>query len=1525
MDDLGFQPDKDNDLGFVADDLGFKPEKKKTSLPEDIGIAEAGVKNTYSRYAGLLRGGLATLMGDTDEADRIYRKMEETVAERNRRANPENKEQGFGGKVVGTLATLPAQLLSMPFTPATSGVEALNHGENIDRASAIAAANIAGNMAAIGLPGMVGRTIPGKIISGAAINTAQDVGTRLAQSNYAQTPEGRKAFEPTTEDAAIAALLGGGIGGAHGAYGKIVGRKAAIQQKAILDKLDQATEREQAKNPSIDEKLAQLQDQELVSRLKDIDEKLGFQEDLSQAHDKSIQNRLETIHEALGKEEDPAVRERLNAMLDDEIRQRLEQADKEAELSNRSPQLDQNTGELFNGVKRAAPVSEEPMFVDPQGQVFRGDPADPNARIALENEGNAYSDALETRAPGFQEGEVLPGLQDHPLMDQLNDMQKQTESLLEKFKNGGISSGGKIGRQRGAVDLGIGESFAKWFTKRSPFGQGGLSPMQKDRLGRAIVPDPDPDFVLEAARKQRDSGSGLTGPAKNFESGSILAKYKRGSAAVAGVGAWVTGAFKRAEVNIIRNVFPVETSLKHVSLPEMVTLQKVFEKEFRRGDRRFSDETLREAGLSDTQLKAYKDFRAMMEDTLARQNDARKARGQAPIKELEGYFSSKWQGDFRRPVFDAEGRLKWVLAADTKYGLNKQTDALLKQFPDLKVMPKKDFVNKDVGRRTDVESAYTIMLDVLGRDDPAVQKIKEWKEQLEESAVGQYLGQEKHFENKAGIRGYVGDRPGRSPEKEALAFFQNQIQYAKNAYRWSEMQEAGLKVKKILNDPELRDTQPNNLDYIRDYWKHAIGASEWKWIRDLNDLLKENKVFPMSLRPVSNALSMAKSYFIISKLAVNTGYTVANGISTALAIPHFVDLMTKGYIGDPISAISVGLSVGPYMAARHTGKAWFDKTIPELPGQDFLNRAMQYAEDNGITARSIYDESPISNQFTVRGKVGHMAGQTMTVPETFFRSTVFMTFVQYLKSTGKFKDEGALFKMAEDRTNASMADYAATEKPMIFQKLGALGNFFSTLQTFGMNYYNQMGYFAREAGRGNPLPFMTFLGVQMGIAGVMGVPYAEDMYKLWMAIKDNWLPPDTWAKAQKNEFLSDPKLWTMQHAGTWATYGAVADNFGEYGMGLTTRIAAPSAGQMLQTPAGPVLDLIKQIGAVSHAAMNPNDTTALAQAAMTVAPVGLQGALETSPMMEGKTFEIRQTDKGLEKVYQRSSNMEAHSGEYTRTNREEQLRRFGLRDQEEVLQRDIAYSTNRASKALDEKAKEIEQKLYDAVTRGDTDAIQKWEGLYVELTGNDPSDSIENRAVRSHMTGAERAETAEGAVQKLLQGVRSKEILDEYRDRKAKEASLKTSDAGLQHIMEAEGVRTVAYKDSKGIPTIGVGHTGPDVHLGMKASTEQIKAWLVNDVKTAEDAVNKLVKVLLTQNQYDALVSFVFNVGSGAFEKSTLLKRLNSGDIQGAAGEFPRWSLADGKVLRGLMNRRLIEQELFLNGDENDEEGPTEV
>lgn len=140
---------------------------------------------------------------------------------------------------------------------------------------------------------------------------------------------------------------------------------------------------------------------------------------------------------------------------------------------------------------------------------------------------------------------------------------------------------------------------------------------------------------------------------------------------------------------------------------------------------------------------------------------------------------------------------------------------------------------------------------------------------------------------------------------------------------------------------------------------------------------------------------------------------------------------------------------------------------------------------------------------------------------------------------------------------------------------------------------------------------------------------------------------------------------------------------------------------------------------------------------------------------------------------------------------------------------------------------------------------------------------------------------------------------------------MRLSSDGLRRLAILEGEELVAYPDTGGVLTIGFGHTGPDVKRGMRITRARAFALLRRDVRTAEAAVNKYVKVGLNRHRFDALVIFVYNIGVGNFRSSTVLRKLNARDYRGASAHLMDWVKVKGRTVQGLVNRRRVEKALF--------------
>jgi hypothetical protein len=897
--------------------------------------------------------------------------------------------------------------------------------------------------------------------------------------------------------------------------------------------------------------------------------------------------------------------------------------------------------------------------------------------------------------------------------------------------------------QRGAVDFqGVSESLKNIF--KGKVVQNTRGPVT-DIVGKSMIPvDPAPaDVITKALAEGKDAS--VSKAATLTASGGNLEALTRRSALVDGVVKTVQNAVKRADLLTTKTIVPVEKQLRKLPTKDIVNMAEVFKWEmFNR--QQMTAEQLQATGLNEKALAAYAGVRQMFKDTLDIQNQARAQQGLDPISAKEYYTASRWQGDFRQPVYDKEGRLKWYLAADSKLGLNEQVKALKKEFPELVVDPKKSHVVRSGMTKNDLQAQYSTLLDVLGRDNPEVIRLKEALESAVATETSNFAGQQKHFESKGNIRGFVGDRPGMPSNKEALAMFNEQIQYAKNAYKWSSMQEAGAKLKEVFSDEALNTQQPKNMEYAKAYYQNNAGSNTAKWVAGIENAVRDLGVSPSVFgRGVGNL----KSFFIVQKLALSLGYTAANFLQVVNTVPHLMDGMVK-LGGNPIKGLGLGMAMGLPMALGHYANS-MKQLVDTVPTKDlgFYKQAFKYAEDNGITARSILDESPVTSRGAVAESV-KLLGKTMSVPEAIVRSTAYMTFVNMLKDTGKFKDNTALFQKAEELVNASMVDYRAGERPMVFSKLGTIGDALNTLQTYPANLLNQYRYFGKEALRGNPLPLLSMMVVQMGMAGLSGVPGFNDLDKLI-----NWakgmLPDAAWEKVK--DF--DLKLWALEHLGEGAVYGAVSS---ESGINMTGRLSAPGLGDMAVSPAAPLVDVAKQVGAVGKAVVDPTSTN-VAQAVRNVTPTGLQGLMETEVFRDQNVSRDRPDGTA---VYKRATDLASREGVYARTPEEEAMRAAGLRSQREAFTSDINYKIGKQQKDVVDRSKGIVDKYYDAIRRGDTKRAENLQALYVRLNGT----AIENQQLETQMkqeflTAIERSTTTAKKLEAVKGMARLNKLIEE--------------------------------------------------------------------------------------------------------------------------------------------------------------------
>jgi hypothetical protein len=198
---------------------------------------------------------------------------------------------------------------------------------------------------------------------------------------------------------------------------------------------------------------------------------------------------------------------------------------------------------------------------------------------------------------------------------------------------------------------------------------------------------------------------------------------------------------------------------------------------------------------------------------------------------------------------------------------------------------------------------------------------------------------------------------------------------------------------------------------------------------------------------------------------------------------------------------------------------------------------------------------------------------------------------------------------------------------------------------------------------------------------------------------------------------------------------------------------------MIQAPGGPIIDFAKQVGDVASLATNPTNKTKQAQALMDIAPVGLQGALETGPLRDQTSV----SGPNGTRVYQKQTDLASHTGMYARSPEEERVRALGLRSQNEVFNKDQAYAASSKDNETQSRLKDISNQFYDAIVNGDKERAADLQRLHVALTGQAISDSaIEKQIMDQHTTAVQRALTAKKTIEALKNAAKLKKNLDEH-------------------------------------------------------------------------------------------------------------------------------------------------------------------
>lgn len=777
----------------------------------------------------------------------------------------------------------------------------------------------------------------------------------------------------------------------------------------------------------------------------------------------------------------------------------------------------------------------------------------------------------------------------------------------------------------------------------------------------------DPDKILAAAQNETDGGRVFS-----MYSGANMAAMLRRSSLVKGAYTIMNDAKNATHSVIMKQLVPMERTLHRLNDSGRQALSGILKDEL------FNKQLISDADLSAHPApvrEAYRAFRQEDMNAWQRTNEARAAVGLDPVEGKDWHVASRWSGNFKTMVHDENGRPLYMLRERTRRGLQASKEALDTKMPGLVY---KDLPPSRAGDTGGFESGYTDMLSMLDKDDPRVAVLKSiYEDHMAQSGVNE-LGQTLHAEDKSNTRGFLGDRPQVSDSRNAKDLLRAQVDYIRNAHTWANDQEAVAQIKKLVSDPDMIEKQPNNVDYINDYTKHALGFGTNVHIKAIEDDLARKLGVDRSL--AVQATNRLKGWFLAKNLGwLNPKAMAVQMIQPVMVAPALADMASHGLKVNVPDVM--GKSIQDFY---HYVTGSRDKMSPTAQG------AIKYALDNGILSINVLEDTHKIGDSGAYNKTMQVASLNQTKAEQFGRATSYMMFVHAFENAG-YKGE-ALYKSAEAATNRVMVDYRKFEQPMWIEKGGILGKSVGTLKNFTENNLNQLLDYSKKAVRGKPVPLMTLLGIQWAMGGMLGMYGIQDATNAY----NNWIKPYLPGKWQ--DF--NPKAHMLEHNSDMMNYGPLSKVTGINLSGSFNMGNILGGDNPLDVVAPFLTDLGRAGLSIGKAVINPSIKSAV-QAAYANAPQHIKGMIEN--------YDSDYTKNGL------SLNPNTlDRGTYRRNETDRMARNFGATSLPEASFKEKAYTARQQEQAITvAKQQTLNQYLQAKTPEDRQDAVktlQKWMG-----------------------------------------------------------------------------------------------------------------------------------------------------------------------------------------------------------------------
>jgi len=549
-------------------------------------------------------------------------------------------------------------------------------------------------------------------------------------------------------------------------------------------------------------------------------------------------------------------------------------------------------------------------------------------------------------------------------------------------------------------------------------------------------------------------------------------------------------------------------------------------------------------------------------------SESMKAAGIKPVSPQVAYVASRARGDFRRLVYDKEGKVIGILGANTRMGLERDAAKYKKLDPEAKIGEERYFGG---GKgKAGTSEGFQQMLEFLSENDPAIKDfVKKVNEQASKDAFD-YMNAKSHTMKKKGIFGMEGNKPFQDAVQNAEEGMQAQIRYAETMIKWAELSEA-VKSTKELMAPENGLDMPNAKAYLKDYVDNALGKNPTELGRALEGVGSAfGKATGLGTSIPSRALSAGKQITNGLLLGLNPMFLTANLVQPLKAMPEMAAWLKSMGLEksfDLGTGYSYLAKAGMDMMSERIGS----KIDPVVQGAlDFAKKHHVYSSDLFEASNEVKKTASfVGNKITQFG-----ASQV----EQVTRKAMFLAFTRMLSENGITAKQG-LYEAARKATDISMNNYSPIEAPMGYNALGGMGRAAYNLMSYKHNELSRLSMFARELKTDRSgKPLLVNLASQVAFAGLMGTIGYNEANELVKFISNKLGKPTSLTKMLLDSDLSK-----------YFTHGM----FNAAGVDMTNRLGMQvlpgSPIDAVMPGAGKLVDVAKSAGQL---VTNPNEYNA---------------------------------------------------------------------------------------------------------------------------------------------------------------------------------------------------------------------------------------------------------------------------------------------------------------------------------------------